>query len=44
MASYNAGTVHTNPTLDGSGTFNVWRDGNNVRVTGTAKMHKGARI
>lgn len=44
MANYSVDPVHKNPTMDAYGTFNAWRDGNNIRITGTASLHKGGRI
>lgn len=41
MADYNAGVVHKSPTMEGYGNCSVSRDGNNVKVSGTAYLHKG---
>ena len=40
MADYNAGVVHKSPTMEGYGNCSVSRDGNNVKVSGTAYLHK----
>lgn len=42
MASYGTITVHKSPTMTGWGEFNVWREGNNIRVTGHAYLRKTA--
>ena len=44
MASYGSSSnvIHKSPTMYGWGDINVWRDGNNIRITGTASVRKPA--
>ena len=41
MGEYTKNPSHSNPTMDAYGSLYAEREGNNVKVWGSASLHKG---